>query len=241
MDIPELTVILPAYNVGPFLEESLAILPSYLDGTGLPYEIIVVNDGSTDGTARCLMAVNNNRIRVFTLPSNQGKGAAIKRGIESAKGRYIVTTDADIPYGTESILRCYKALQEGALLAIGDRTLPESRNSVPIPLVRRLLSSIYSVLVKPMLYSSGLRDIQCGLKGFQSGFAKELLRYSKVDRFAFDLEFIVFAIENRIPIARLPVMLMRNKTSSMRIPVDPLNMFKDFLQIVWSKWRGYYS
>ncbi len=238
--VPELTVILPAYDAGLFIAKSVATLSSYLDDIRLSYEILVVNDGSTDETARCLIEVEDETTRVISLPSNQGKGVAIKHGIEFAKGRCIVVTDADIPYGLESIVQCYKALREGAVLAIGDRTLPESRNSTYIPLPRRLVSSIFSVLVKLLLYDSGICDTQCGLKGFRSCFARQLLRYSRINRFAFDLEIIVFAIENRISIARLPVVLSKNGPSSVRIFADSLRGIKDFFQILWIKWQGHY-
>lgn len=240
MNLLDLTIILPAYNVGSFIIESLATLLLYMDRSALHYEIIVVDDGSKDETPRCLMAVNDNRVRVFTLSGNQGKGAAIKRGIEAARGKYIVTTDADLPYGAESVLVCFQALQEGALLAIGDRTLLESRVSLSNGLVRRMLGTVYSMLLKPMLYSSGLRDVRCGIKGFSLSFAKEFVRYSKINRFAFDIELVVFALENQISVTKLPVVFMVNNPSSVRIFADSLNMLGDLFRILWHKRRGYY-
>lgn len=242
MDEPQLTVILPAFDAGHSIVESIGVLSVGLAAAGVMYEIIVVNDGSTDDTAQQLAALSYPQTRILTHPKNLGKGAAIKQGLKLARAKYVVFTDDDLPYGTEAILRCHQELLSCAALVIGDRTLLESRVSIRIPLLRRLLSGIYSGLISLLLYkhSSSIRDTQCGVKGFWLGFGKEFLLKSKINRFAFDLEMVVFANENCIPIIGLPVGLMKNKTSSVRLFWDPLNMLCDVFRIAFNVWLGHY-
>nr|MBI3612082.1 glycosyltransferase family 2 protein [Nitrospirota bacterium] len=237
---PELSVVLPIYNAETFISEVLKALAGYLDGTGLSYEILAVNDGSTDGTEQCIRSCAGDHLRSITLPVNMGKGAAIKRGIAAANGRYIIMTDADVPYGFDSLLHCYKFLQDGHAFAIGDRSLPESRQELPKSPTRRLLTMLYTAVVCMILRGGRLRDTQCGLKGFSSSFAKELLNYSVINRFAFDLEAIIFALENDVAIARFPVVLVRNETSSVKVVKDSLNVLNDFRKLIRKKSRQHY-
>lgn len=195
---PELSVVIPAYNTGAFIAKSLATVSSYLSRRDASFEIVVVDDGSTDDTHERLHSLATAGVRPLSVFPNQGKGAAIKHGILAAAGPFIVITDADIPYGPEAISHCHSALRRGAVLVVGDRTLPESREVSRVPAGRRFLSQAYSALLRPLVSPSGLRDTQCGLKGFQAEFAAQLVAKSRVNRFAFDVEVIVFAIQNRI-------------------------------------------
>lgn len=237
----DLTVIIPAYNAALFIDDSLSELSSHLRRTGLRYEIIVVNDGSKDDTDRCLKTIRDRRIQVLTLPVNRGKGAAIKLGMEFARGRYIVTTDADLPYGAKAVGECYEILARGATVVIGDRTLSDSKHYIHVSLMRRLLSHIYRMLFFPLVCSCGLRDVQCGLKGFDASFGKEMLRHSSINRFAFDLELVVFAIARKRRINRMPIVLVRNAPSSLQMVLDSVYMFCDVVRIGWNVCRGYYS
>jgi dolichyl-phosphate beta-glucosyltransferase len=238
---PELSIVLPIYNAETFIAEVLKALAGYLDGTGLSYEILAVNDGSTDGTDQCIRSCAGDHLRSLTLPVNMGKGAAIKRGIAAANGRYIIMTDADVPYGFDSLLQCYKFLQDGHALVIGDRSLPESRQELPKSPTRRLLTALYTaVVVSMILRGRRMRDTQCGLKGFSFSFAKKLLNYSIIDRFAFDLEAIIFALENDVAIARFPVVLVRNETSAVKVIKDSMNVLNDFRILIWKKSQRHY-
>ncbi len=228
---PELSVVIPAYNTGAFIESSLATVSSYLSRQDVTFEIVVVDDASTDDTLERLRTLTTHCVRPISVTRNQGKGAAIKRGILAAASPFIVTTDADIPYGPEAISRCHSELRRGAVLVVGDRRLPESREVARVSAGRRLLSQVYSSMLWPLVFPSGLRDIQCGIKGFRAEFAARFVSKSRVNRFAFDLEVIVFAIQNRVVIERMPVELVNNDMSSFRPVRDSLTMFWDVLRI----------
>ena len=239
-DPPVLSVILSAYNAESFIENSVTELSSYLDSAELRYEIIVVNDGSTDHTKQRLHSLISKGLVVCHMPRNQGRGAAIKRGIEVARAKYIVATDADVPYGPESVLQCYKALHTGAHLVVGDRTLSASSYTEKLTLARRLLSGIHRLMTRFVLLRSDIRDTQCGLKGFHSSFAKLVPGHCKANRWAFDLDLIAFALENRVHIDRLPIVLRNNNESTVRVFRDSIDTFLGVCGVVYKRHRGLY-
>lgn len=238
---PQLTVVLPSYNAGGVITDSVTSLSAALTAGGLEYEIIVVDDGSRDKTAERLGQMQDARMRVVTMPQNRGKGAAIKQGMALARGAYVVTTDVDLPYGPDAVLHCYHTLLHGALLAVGDRTLPESRRQAPVPLVRRLGSCIYMAFIRLLFPKVGVYDTQCGLKGFHHPLVRQIPRYCKMQRFSFDLELVVFAAVNQIPMARIPVNFVTEKGFYPRIFIDATGTFRDLLCILLNAKRGRYK
>jgi len=236
----ELTVVIPAYNAGVFIGDSIVKLQASLECHSIEHEIIIVDDGSTDGTSKIISCFKDNGVRSHRCVKNSGKGAAIKQGIVLAKGRYIVATDADIPYGTDSVICCLNALRAGAPVVIGDRTLPQSKVKGPINFVRWVLSALYLGLIKVLFRLRLMNDFQCGLKGFHSNVGKELVHKSVVNRFAFDLEAIVFAFDNGMVIKRVPVVFVGNWVSTLRVIIDPLIMFRDVIRIAWKRQMNHY-
>lgn len=236
----ELTVVLPCFNGGAAVVDSVVRLAPALDERGLRYEVIVVDDGSTDDTAERLKGIRVAQVRVLKHETNQGKGAAVRTGLRAARGRSIVMTDHDLPYGAEAVLRCYEALREGALLAAGDRTLAQSVRQGRVPALRRLGSRVYMAVVGLTLPGIAVRDTQCGLKGFQRYVVAQVVERCRMRRFAFDLELLVFAAVNRIEVARVPVTFMTEKPSSVPLFVAAAGTYRDLLRILWNRWRGAY-
>lgn len=232
--------MLPCFNGGAAVVDSVVRLARALDERGLLYEVIVVDDGSTDDTAERMKGIRVAQMRVLKHQTNQGKGAAVKTGLRAARGRFIVMTDHDLPYGAEAVLRCYEALREGALLAAGDRTLAQSRRQGQVPLLRRVGSALLIAVVGLLLPGLGVKDTQCGLKGFQREFGVLLAEYCRVRRFAFDLEVMVMAAANRIPIARVPVVFVAEERLSLSLILAYAGMYRDLLRVQWNRWRGAY-
>jgi glycosyltransferase involved in cell wall biosynthesis len=127
MSHPHLSLIIPAYNEAHRLPSTLDTVLRFLDDEGLDAQIIVVGDGSTDTTAAVIEAIAAQDARVIAelSPRNQGKGAAIARGVRRAAGRYIIFFDADLSYPLEHIFSALEALEGGAQLVIGARDLGE--------------------------------------------------------------------------------------------------------------------
>lgn len=239
MLVPEITVVLPSYNSGHVIADSVARLSHALAQSHLDYEILVVDDGSTDDTGVRLVPLDP-RVRALTSERNRGKGAAIKQGLQEARAPYIVYTDDDVPYGAAAVLDCYHALLMGAAFVIGDRTLPASRIEVPVPVLRRVLSSGFVALMHLLRVQDHVDDTQCGLKGLSAQFAGYVLRCSRIDRFSFDLELIAIADANGIAIARLPVVLRIPPIVSGRIFAESARMFVDLFRIARNRRRGVY-
>ncbi|MSQ13885.1 MAG: glycosyltransferase family 2 protein [Dehalococcoidia bacterium] len=237
----ELTVVLPCFNGGAVVADSVVRLARVLDERGLRYEVIVVDDGSTDDTAERLKGIRVAQVRVFKHETNQGKGAAVRTGLRAAHGRYVVMTDHDVPYGTGAVLRCYEALREGALLAAGDRTLAQSVRQGQVPAVRVLGSRVYRSVVGLTLPGISVKDTQCGLKGFQRTVVAQVVERCRMRRFAFDLELLVFAAANRIAVAQVPVTFLTRKPSSVSLFVAAAGTYRDLLRVLWNRWRGAYK
>ena len=241
VNFTDLSVIVPVYNSASFIAESVTHLSDALGEADVDHDIIVVDDGSTDGTAERLSAIDSQRIRVLTHERNRGKGAAIKTGLEQARGRQIVFTDDDVPYGIDGVLRCYQALRRHSGLVIGDRTLAQSRVEVDIPLTRRAISGTNILLRRLFLLFPEIQDTQCGLKGFTGSLGDQVLASSMLERFSFDLELIAIAANQGAPITRIPVVQNARTDVSPRLMMESVIAARDLLHVAWASKMGQYK
>jgi len=238
-----LSVVLPCYRAAALAGESVTRLVGALSGRVDTFEIIIVDDGAGD----CADALGSlapgagGTLRVITLPTNRGKGAAVAAGMKAARGAVRVFTDVDLPYGTAPI-RLVNALirARGFHMVIGDRTFPQSRYETELPLGRRLASTVFS-RITATLVTGGFFDTQCGLKGFRGDVADALFSLQRVNRFAFDVELIYLALKYGLEIKRIPVVLESNETSSVRLGRDALRTFGDVARIKYNQLRGNYA
>ncbi len=238
MSPPDLSVILPCYRAGALARETVATLSRGLSSVPA-WEIVVVDDGGGDlaGTAW------NGRadVRLLTLPRNQGKGAAVAAGMLSARGRVRLFTDIDLPYGVDPILASLHAVRDrGFHLVVGDRTLPASSSPAPVGWARRVASRVCSTAVGTLV-TGGFFDTQCGLKAVRDDVARELFPLLRISRFAFDVELIYLALHYGLEIKRLPVRLVRNETSSVRVFRDSAVGARDILRIKYHQLAGHYQ
>lgn len=234
-----LSIVIPVYNGAPFIAET--ILNIYDAMPPYTWEVIVVNDGSADGTRSALesLAGSYPTLRVLHLPRNMGKGHAIKAGLREARGPHIVFTDADLPYGAESINRMAEvaAARPHIGLAYGSRSHPASREEHGYGIVRRFGRVFFSAVARGLV-AKEVRDTQCGVKMLSRPFAERVLKLSSVERFAFDVELFAIASALHIPSEAVPVSLNHRKESSIRIVRDTLGMMRDILRIRRNMKRG---
>lgn len=237
-DIP-LSIILPAYNCAHTLSERLPNLVAYLDTLGVRHEIIIVDDGSHDQGKTRIVADQFGCIYVSN-PTNLGKGAAVRLGMNHARGKFRIYTDADIPYELNTIERFlwYLSFKEFHFVA-GDRTLPESSYFAEVPLLRRYGSNIYSFIIG-RFFVGGWFDTQCGIKGFRDHVANDLFSVSKINGFAFDVELYYIALKRNYDIKRLPVRLKFKGKSSVRLTKDGFLMVRDLFIIRWHQLLNHY-
>ena len=242
MQTPDVSVILPVYNGAAFLEESICALDGYLKDHFDKYEMIVVDDGSTDHTKSIFSKLAHlPNLKTIHVPDNEGKFAAIRRGIAASRGRCQIFTDADLPYDLEAIGYIDDLINRRKFhIVIGDRTLSESQYSENYGLIRTIASRIFTILVT-VIVTGSLRDTQCGIKGFRHDVAEGLFSVLRDPGFSGDVELLYIAIKYNLEIKRIPVRLQRNEESTVKLLKHALSMIYRIskLKLYWRK--GYYK
>lgn len=235
-----LSIIIPSYNGSDILQKELPAFIAYLEKEIPNYEIIVVDDGS-ENWEKTQQVAKENKCRFERNQQNQGKGAAVKRGVFAAKGDQIIFTDADIPFQYQNLNRLYQELQGSEKeVVIGDRTLPESDYYDGISTLRRMGSKVFTSVISWVLKHS-LRDTQCGLKGFKRQSAEAIFNCTTIKGFAFDVELLIITQIQERTIARIPVQLRNTGGSSVNFRQEVFKMLKDVFQIKRNSKNGKYE
>jgi dolichyl-phosphate beta-glucosyltransferase len=233
--MPTLSLVMPAYNSAAYVAGNVRRATSFLAEHGLDGEVIVADDGSTDGTARAIGRADN--VRVLSL-AHRGKGAALRAGMAAAEGQIRAFTDADLPYGLGSLPLAMRLIRDRRYHAVmGDRTLPGSTYGSPSP-VRAAVSGLASFAFRTLV-TGGIYDTQCGLKVFRGDVAAELFRLSRIDGFAIDVELYYLLLKYRLDIKRLPVLMEDNQPSSVRVLRDSTAALVDIarMRLNWAAGR----
>jgi glycosyltransferase involved in cell wall biosynthesis len=224
---PKLSVIMPAYNEEDQIAQCISHARDHLDRLGFPYEIIVVDDGSTDRTREeALRARGNPHVKVVGYERNQGKGAAVRFGSECAKGDVVLFMDSDADVRPDHVQRYVKALKD-ADIAIASKWHPESDVTTPVP--RRFLSYAFHILVM-LLTGVRVSDTQAGLKAFRLDALRTIMRLVSVKHYAFDVEVLAVASMLKMRIVELPVKIQLASLFSAR---HVLRMLIDLLGITY--------
>lgn len=224
---PAVSLVIPAYNSALYLNDNVLRVRDFYARGEIDGEIVVADDGSTDGTADSV--ATSERIRVLRLP-HHGKGAAVRAGMAATTGAICGFTDADLPYGTESLPLAISYIRERRYHAvIGDRTLPGSAYA-STGLLRTAVSEFASFSFRTMV-TGGIYDTQCGFKLFRGDVGREIFRLSRIGGFAIDVELIYLLLKYRLDIKRIPVRLERNAPSSVRVVRDSAAAFRDIAMI----------
>ena len=184
-----LSVVVPAFREGQKIHENLVRLVSELDQLDVAYEIVVVSDGNTDGTAREARRVESPRMTVIDYPMNVGKGFALSYGLSQTSGEFVTFIDADMDLDPRTI----KSFLDIMLSSDCDAVIGSKRHrdsKVFYPAVRRFQSVLYQALIR-ILFHLNVRDTQTGLKLFRRQILSEVVPLLAVKGFAFDLELLV--------------------------------------------------
>lgn len=232
-----LSVVMPAYNEENCIYQNLLATCDCIAGFCSSYELIIVNDGSTDHTFDKAMQARtvNPHIKVVNYQVNRGKGGAIKEGIAHASGKYIGFLDADLDLSPEHLYTFLDALlDEDADIVIGSKLHKDS--SLNYPFKRKIMSYGYYILLR-ILFHLELKDTQTGVKLYRADVIKPLARELKTSGYAFDIEILARANQIGCRIIEMPVQLdYKRDTSegSPRIRIwDICSMFLDTLKIFW--------
>ena len=232
---PDLSVVIPCYNEEQRLPRTIEQIERYLSTAGGSYELILVDDGSSDGTRKVMdeAAARNASVRLEALPHNRGKGRALAEGVAAARGAEILVTDADLSTPIEELDKLRAALRTGAGVAIASRALKGSRVEVSQPIYRVLMGKAFNLLVQAVLLP-GIWDTQCGFKLFRADVAHDAFARLTTDGFGYDPEVLYRARKKGVKIAEIPV-VWRNSAPTKVSPIkSSVDMFRHVLRIRFS-------
>lgn len=233
-----LSVVIPAYNEEERLKRHLPGIIEFLQSRGRPFEIIVVNDGSKDGTARVTeeFAKTHPMVRLISLNPNRGKGGAVKAGMLDARGRFVLFADADqsTPIGeVDKLLE--KLEREGYDMAIGSRSVPGAKIELPQAWHRALAGKLFGIGTR-CLCIHGFYDTQCGFKCMTRETAQKVFAQVTSNSAIFDIEMLVVATREGCAVAELPVQWVHDPDT--RIPYNlrrALRIWGELFRIRWAQ------
>jgi dolichyl-phosphate beta-glucosyltransferase len=236
-----LTIVVPAYNEARRLSGTLPRVIEYASRLDESVEIIVVDDGSTDGTTGVATAVGQacGLVTVLRSDQNRGKGAAVRRGMLAARFGHVLFTDADLSTPMAETAKLRAALASGADVAIGSRRLTGSDVQVQQPWLRELAGRTFSGLVSILLLP-GIRDSQCGFKAFRRSAVRGLFGQQRLDGFGFDAEVLWLARRLGYRVAEVPIVWRDDRRSNVRLFRDSGGMLLDLGRIRLNGWAGRY-
>jgi glycosyltransferase involved in cell wall biosynthesis len=203
---PFLSVVMPAFNEAGKLAKDLGILFDYFEAQPYTTEVILVDDGSTDGTLDVLSGLRGvPGLRVLSYTPNRGKGHAVRTGVLASRGAFVLFADAGtcVPY--RDIERGFALMEEGCDVALGSRGLAASRVLVRQPAYRQVGSRIFGFVVRAGFGIADIQDTQCGFKLFRRDVARDLFSAQRIDGFMFDVELIVNARRFGYSVREFPV------------------------------------
>jgi glycosyltransferase involved in cell wall biosynthesis len=237
VQVPRLSVVVPAYNEAAGIGDTIRRLRAELASVDRDLELLVADDGSADGTADAAEAAGADQ--VLRLP-HLGKGAAVRAGMAAATGRTIGFIDADLAYGPDQLVPLLEAIEKGADVAVGSRRHSDSA-LLAEPAFRRRMASVVFARITRFLQLDGATDTQAGIKAFSIDAARAIFPRARVDGFAFDVEMFVIARTLGLSVVEVPVRLHDTAKSSVRLSRHTLEMLRDLAKIRSRARRGGYS
>ena len=229
---PELSIVIPAFNEAHRLPGTLDRIEHYLQESGLPAEVIVVDDGSQDATAEVVQrhAQRWTQLRLLSAGRNGGKGSAVRLGMEAARGRYRIFSDADLSVPIEELENLMRPLRSGAGVAIASRGMRESKVELHQPWYRETMGKMFNKLVR-IFVLSGLHDTQCGFKAFTAEVADRVFPVLQTPGFGFDVEVLYRAQHAGYRVVEVPTRWINSRQSRVHPIAHSLQMFLELLAI----------
>jgi dolichyl-phosphate beta-glucosyltransferase len=228
----DITVVVPAYDEERRLGPTLLEMERWLKASGLSFEVIVVDDGSRDGTAALAeeFAGRHDGFRLERLGRNLGKGAAVRRGLAVSRGTEVLFSDADLSTPMEDLPILRQELADGADLVMASRALPDSNVEIRQAWVRDRMGKTFNGLLR-LVTRIPFLDTQCGFKLFRGDAARSLSAQMSEDGFAFDVEVILLANKRGLTIRDVPVTWRNDEGTRVRAVQDSWDMLLSMIRI----------
>jgi dolichyl-phosphate beta-glucosyltransferase len=239
------SIVIPAYNEAKLIEMTLSSLMDFSRQTGSDYELIVVDDGSTDQTVALVKKFiadqgKDASVKLIENAENHGKGFVIRQGMLAANGETAIFMDADLPFEMDIIGEMMAKIGKDCQVAVGSRVLPGS-TLVDVPFPRFLAGQVFSWFVQLIAFK-GIRDTQCGVKAFRRDVVQKIFPFSTINDFGLDVELLYLAKKFGYKICPMPVRMTGFRGDSrVRLFSDSLHMFWELILIRWNDWTGKYS
>ena len=238
MPTMQLSVVIPAKNEATRIGETLKRCVDYLRSKKIDYEIIVVDDGSTDETRQETEKFSGQHVKLTPERNNKGKGYSVREGMRASIKDHAMFLDADNSTSIEQLDGFLPHVEHYDLL-IASRNLKESTIAIAQPWLRSTLGKAFPLLVR-LFAVRGIKDTQCGFKLFNRKAIDEIFSLSRLDRWGFDVELLFIAKRRGFRIKELPVTWKNDAASKLRPFRDALDMFWDLLSIRINSLRGRY-
>ena len=235
-----LSIVIPAYNEEIRILPTIGAIASYVSDLGIPWELIVADDGSKDNTVKVIEEQAFANLRVLKAPKNAGKGNAVHRGVLAARGDYILFADADNSTPIEEIPKLlHKVQKEGYDVAVGSRAADGAEEGHK-SFLRHTLSWGLRWIVRTGFHI-GVRDTQCGFKMYTRKAAQRLHHAQTIMGFSFDLEILYLASKWGYRIAEVPVTWIDAPGSKVDTAKEVKRFLRDLFIIKWNDLRGVYA
>jgi len=216
----ELSIVLPVFREARRLNHSLEMVAEFVNSYEGGAEAIFVNDGSPDKSAAVISqyieAHPEYPIKLISYALNQGKGFAVKKGVMESEGVFVLMSDTDLSTPLKDCSKLMKGMAEGADIVCGSRAVLGAEIGHNPPLLRRLLSRVFNILVR-ISGVHGIRDTQCGFKLFKTDVARLLFQKMRIRGFAFDVELIARAKASSFKVVEVPVHWDYSGHSTVRV------------------------
>ncbi len=237
---PHLSVVIPAFNEEGRIVSTLEEVVGYLEAQAYDWEVVVVDDGSRDGTLAVARSWADGRqgVRVETIP-HRGKGWAVRHGMLVSTGEYRFMCDADLSMPVGQIGDFLEKMDEGYDVVMASREVTGSRRFGE-PILRHLIGRAFNWVVRSILVR-GYEDTQCGFKCFRGGEAQYLFGLQRTWGFGFDGEVLFLARKRSMRMVEVPIDWYYRPDSKVRPAADSLLMLRDTVRVRWDHLRGRYQ
>jgi glycosyltransferase involved in cell wall biosynthesis len=238
---PLVSIVIPAFNEASRIGDSVQRIDAFLEKTSSLTEVIIVDDGSTDGTSDVIRRVASSKIRLIRNSTNHGKGYSVRHGVLAAKGEWVLFSDADLSAPIDQLDKLLQvAMKEEADIVIGSRAVDRSYIEKHQSPFREFGGIFFNWMVRLVL-GLKLQDTQCGFKLFHRKKTRRIFEKQTTNGFGFDPEILFLADRQHLRIREVSVRWSHSEGSKVKFLRDGLRMFADLVRIRWNHMRGKYS
>lgn len=238
---PTVSIVVPAFNEAARIGDSIRKIDAFMRRSPRSFELIVVDDGSSDDTAGVVQRCRADQLRLVRNDRNHGKGYTVRQGVLAATGKYVLFTDADLSAPIEELDKLLEvALKDGADVVIGSRAVDRSYIEKHQSSFREFSGIAFNFMVR-LILGLKLHDTQCGFKLFDREKSRRVFEQLTTLGFGFDAELLFLAKRNDLKVRETPVHWSHSEGSKVKPLRDGTRMLLDLLRIRWNAIIGRYA